>query len=579
MNPESWARVRALYEDALELPPEERRELLDREAEDPEVRREVDELLVLEGVAAEHFSRLAQRVGSSALDAARDAEPERESMRGQMVGPYRVLEELGRGGMGVVYLAERADGAFEHRVAVKLLPVGLPGPPGHQRFLVERQILARLQHPSIARLLDGGLTGDGRPYIVMEYVDGLPIDLWCDAAGMGVDNRIKLFLEVCETIEYAHRNLVVHRDLKPSNVLVTGEAETKLLGQVKLLDFGIAKLLGEDSPELAGDDTGRIPLTPSWASPEQLAGEPVTTATDVYTLAALLYRLLVGVPPHDLRGCSTDQIRKRVLAGRPVPPSRRLERLDRERAERIAACRKSQPEALRRKLRGDLDTILLKGLARKPEARYGSPGALAADLRRHLSGHPVKARPATLGYRLTRFLGRHRTAAVTVTVIAALLTTVIWTAVRYVTGVAAERDRAREATERLVEVFEDTVGLYEHQPEVLTEEYARDLAILATTYDARERPERAASLFERAVDVHREVYGENHRATALMLVRAASFAKDEGRLDRAEELAREAVATARRLPEPDPPTVARADSELASILLARGQVARAEGRD
>ncbi|MGH9380593.1 MAG: protein kinase domain-containing protein [Thermoanaerobaculia bacterium] len=751
MNTDSWASVRALYEDALELRPEERSAFLDEHCPDPGVRREVEELLAVESFAAEHFSRLAMRVGSSLVDPDAAAPPP-ASMNGRMVGPYRLLDELGRGGMGVVYLAERADGAFEHRVAVKLLPVDLAGPHGHQRFLAERQILARLQHPSIARLLDGGVTDDGRPYIVMEYVDGLPIDLWCDAAAMGVDDRIKLFLEACEAIEYAHHNLVVHRDLKPSNVLVTGEAETKLLGQVKLLDFGIAKLLGEDNPELTQDEAGRVPLTPAWASPEQLAGEPVTTATDVYALTALLYRMLVGVPPHDLRGCSTEQIRKRVLTGKIVAPSQRLERLDPEQAERAATCRRSQPEALRRKLRGDLDTILLKGLSRRPEERYGSPGALAADLRRHLSGHPVTARPATVGYRVARFIGRHRPAAAAAVMIATLLGTLVWMVVRHTTSVAAERDKAEEVTELLVEVFaqsepdqaagrqvtarelldhgaervrgrlhsrplvrasllhtlgrvyrqlgharraselltetlelrrqagasdadraatlhelglarldagrpgqaiphlrravslrraalgalapavaeslaslasalsarddqagavvalreavtiqraslpaddparaatlfalgmalrstddsegmrqvfEEAVRIYERQPETLTQEYASSLSILASIYDTRGQPELAGPLVERAIEVHRQVYGDDHRATALALVQAAAFEEAQGGLDRAETHAREAVGLARRLSERDSTTQERAEAQLDSIL-------------
>lgn len=211
-----------------------------------------------------------------------------------MVGSYRLIEPLGRGGMGVIYVAERADGAFEQRVAVKLLAMGVTGPAEGRRFVSERQILAGLEHAAIARLLDGGVTEDGTPYFVIELVDGERIDRWCDARRLGTDARLRIMIQVCKAVEHAHRKLVVHRDLKPANVLVTEE------GAPKLLDFGVAKVLSEVDPSLTR--SGGAPLTPAWAAPEQLSGEPVTTATDTRALGGLLYRLLAGVAPYALEG-------------------------------------------------------------------------------------------------------------------------------------------------------------------------------------------------------------------------------------------------------------------------------------
>ncbi len=326
-----------------------------------------------------------------------DGRPEEKDLTAGMadrrLGAYRVLRSLGRGGMGEVFLAERADGAFEGRVALKLV-----SPDGSeetlQRFRAERQTLANLEHPHIARLLDAGTTEDDRPYLVMEHVDGVRIDQHCNDRQLSLEERLELFLDVCDAVQHAHRNLIVHRDLKPDNILVGAE------GEAKLLDFGIAKLLpGATGEQVAVETlTGKAAMSLMWASPEQMLGEPITTATDVHALGLLLYVLLTGRHPYaEDSAVATGYA---VLHNEALAPSRVA-------TEQIGDL---PPDRLGRRLEGDLDTITLAAMRKEPERRYPSVEALAEDIRRHLDGRPVRARPDTLHYRTTKFLRRHRLA-------------------------------------------------------------------------------------------------------------------------------------------------------------------------
>ncbi len=344
----------------------------------------------------------------AASDGANRAGGAAEAWAGRRIGNYTLVRELGRGGMSVVYLAERSDHSYEHQVAIKLVYPGLFDPRLAERLVQERQILARLEHPNIAHLLDGGTTADGVPYFVLERVDGLAIDRHCDERRLSITERIRMFRTVCDAVAYAHRNLVVHRDLKPSNILISAD------GAPKLLDFGIAKVL---SPHELGEEGTRTlspALTPSYASPEQLRGEPVTTATDVYSLGVVLYRLLAGVLPRTAPTWpsspgATDEVE---------PSSRRTSRTpqsplgnERRRVAEIAHCRGTTPRILSRQLAGDLDNILQKALRREPERRYASVDQLGEDLRRYLEHLPVEARPDGWGYRTWKFLRRNPLAA------------------------------------------------------------------------------------------------------------------------------------------------------------------------
>ena len=367
--------------------------------------------------------------------------PIRSSGRG--LGPWRVVNLLGHGGMGSVYLAERADGEYEQRVALKIVRGAAVQPPASARFKSEIHILARLSHPNVARVIDAGHTPEGSPYLVMEFVDGSPITTHCDVQRLTIDRRLSLFRTVCSATQHAHQALVVHRDLKPSNIFVTQS------GEVKLLDFGIAKLLEPD--ERTADQTRPElrALTPAYAAPEQLRGEPVTTAADVYVLGMVLYELLSGehVPAHDSIESGREPIRV-------LPPSVAVRRRssaaasDAGRDLAVAAARRMSPERLVRRLHGDIDRVVLKALQPEPDRRYGSAGQLADDLQRLLDGRPVSAQPDTFAYRSRRFVARHWMGVSAVVLVCALVVTSATVAIWQARAAATERDRSRVEARR-----------------------------------------------------------------------------------------------------------------------------------
>ena len=431
--------------EAVRLPVEEREAFLAEAcAGRPELAAEVSALLAvvedaqgfLESPALDLASGLpfgpeGELEPGPAIGDLRDPGRESQGLQGKRVGAYRLGRLLGSGGMGTVYLGERADGEFDKKVAIKLIRPGLGIEEIQRRFRTERQALAGLEHPHIARLLDGG-TEDGRPFLVMEYVDGEPIDRSCDRRRLSIGERLKLFLEVCAAVEHAHRNLVVHRDLKPGNILVDGD------GQVKLLDFGIAKILEGDGEGAAATTLGSQAMTPTYASPEQLKGERVSTATDVYSLGVVLFELLCGRPPFSQEGPIPSRAQLEAREGALTRPSAAIAGAGAAVAE---ARREGSPERLARRLRGDLDKILLKALRSEPERRYRSVEGLAEDLRRHLGGRPVSARPDSLGYRISRFVRRN--AAAVAAALAAVLTLVAATAVSTTLYLRAQREGSR----------------------------------------------------------------------------------------------------------------------------------------
>ena len=333
---------------------------------------------------------------------------------GARVGPYQLIRRLGAGGMAEVWLARRADGAFRREVALKLPMLGHLRADLEQRFARERDILASLEHPHIARLYDAGVDPNGLPYLSMEYVEGRPLTEWCDAHRLEIQARLELFLQMLEAVQYAHEKQVIHRDLKPSNVLVTQS------GQVRLLDFGVAKLLQADEPQLTEITNlhGRA-VTPDYASPELLRGESVDARGDVYSLGVLLYELLTGVRPYRLKNAASIGLLEHTIATVEVKKPSTLLEAD------AAAARGTIPERLVRQLRGDLDAIALKALAKEPARRYSSVAALAEDLRRHLHARPIEALPARFTGRLGKFLRRNRAVVgVTVTAVAAVVAAV-----------------------------------------------------------------------------------------------------------------------------------------------------------
>jgi eukaryotic-like serine/threonine-protein kinase len=420
-------RIRELFEAALDRPPAERPAwLAEASGGDAALAREVESLLQ----AHEDQPGFLE----SAAEAARVNRP--VSWVGRRVGAWELLRELGRGGMGSVYVARRADEAFHRRVAVKLIRPGMDTEAVLERFRAERRILAALDHPHIARLLDGGSTGEGDPFLVMEYVEGQAIDRYCESAGLGVAERVRLFRTVCGAVSHAHRNLVVHRDLKPANILVSAD------GSPKLLDFGIAKLLNPDLAAAPGAPTVaalRL-MTPEYASPEQARGEPVTTASDVYSLGVILYELLAGRRPYELQGLSPGEMERAICESEPSPPS--AARGD----TRPADAGSGGPAGARERLGGDLDNIVLMALRKEPHRRYASVDQFSEDLRRYLDHEPVLARRATWGYVVGKFARRNRgavlAAGLAATALVAGLVGTTWQ------GRAAARERAK--AERLL---------------------------------------------------------------------------------------------------------------------------------
>ncbi len=392
-NNENSKQVLELCDQALQLDDSERQAFLGHACKgDERLRASVDSVLVAISQAG-HF-----------LEADSDSEaPVVIELSGRRVGNYQIRQRLGEGGMGSVYLADRHEDGFDQQVAIKFVHAHLLAKELVQRFNAERQILAGLNHPYIAALIDGGTTDDGMPYIVMEYVQGKPIDVYCDEHRLGVRERLRLIQKISLAVQAAHQNLVVHRDLKPSNVLVTAD------GIPKLLDFGIAKLIEPNASHGNTTVFGRQALTPDYASPEQILENRVTTASDVYSLGVLSYQLLAGQRPYNISSDSHRALVRSVEALTIPPASTQLGTGEATaKVLAIARQRSSTPKRLRRQLAGDLDNILLKALHQAPDRRYGSVAAFSADLERYLKALPVEARPDTFGYRFSRFVSRHR---------------------------------------------------------------------------------------------------------------------------------------------------------------------------
>ncbi len=441
MSVEREQRIFELLDEALELSPRERQTFLDESCgDDAPLRQEVEALLDTEvdgGLLAEPaFNVHADDAGV-----------------GRRIGPYQLIRLIDRGGMGSVYLAERED--FEQRVALKLIRRGLDADEVLvRRFENERQILARLNHPHIARLLDGGATADRLPYFVMEYVEGEPIDRYCRTRGLQIDERLELFRRVCSAVQFAHQNLVIHRDLKPSNILITAD------GHPRLLDFGIAKLLDDSVAADALTELGQGPMTPRYASPEQIRLEPVTTASDVYSLGVLLYELLTGLDPYGVAGGRSDEIARAVCETEPDRPSTAVRR-------RGAKPDAAENQKLRRRLAGDLDSIVLKALRKEPEERYVTANQLSEDIRRHLEGLPVGAQTGTFTYRAGKFVRRHKLAiAVMATVFLiglafGIASTFLWLrALREAERTERERQKTETELKRAQDVSDYMKGLF-----------------------------------------------------------------------------------------------------------------------
>ena len=405
MDPERWQRIQEIFLEALELPEREISGHLDRACgQDAELRREVEALL--DSDRNFETNPIAGVVQEAAVGFSSDNGPAGFSYIGRRIGHYQIVREIGHGGMGAVYQAVRVDDQYQHSVAIKLIPHGIDTPDALARFRTERQILATLQHPGIASLLDGGTTEEGRPYIVMEYIEGEPLIAYCRRRNLSVPERLQLFCSLCAAVHHAHQMMVIHRDIKPGNVLVTKT------GIPKLLDFGIAKLLGPEVGDVAAVTlTGERMLTPRYASPEQVRGEMLTSATDIYSLGVLLYEMLTFASPYKVTGQSPQEVQRAVCETEP---------------QRLSLAVRDDPR-LRRQLAGDLETIVAMALRKEPQRRYASVQQFAEDIQRYLKGFPVTARDDTLFYVAGKLVRRNKVASAAV---ALLVLSVIagWTA-------------------------------------------------------------------------------------------------------------------------------------------------------
>lgn len=546
MEAERWRQIESIFQSALECEPMARAALLDCSCGgDAELRTQVESLL-LSYEAGGATNSPALQEGLTILEAhANPLMPERK------LGPYRIVREIGRGGFGVVYLAARADQAFEKLVAVKVLPRGLEGEDIVKRFRSERQILASFDHPNIMRLLDGGSTEEGLPYLVMEYIEGEPIDQYCDARKLNVSERLRIFQQVCLAVSYAHRNLVVHRDIKPSNVLVTKE------GVPRLLDFGIAKLLGPGGD--AGEATMTVlhPLTPEYASPEQIRGEPVTTASDVYSLGVLLYRLLTGRRPYGAEATSARALEHAICEEEPEKPSVAVLRAARANggtsvARTPAEVPEGSVDRLRRLLAGDLDNIVLIAMRKEPRRRYVSPDQLSDDISRHLNYLPVIARPDTRSYRLSKFIRRNRTGVIAAAIVFVTLVAGLAVTVRQAHVARQQRDRARlehakaarmnaflkemisysgvsgmspahrhDAT--VADMLDDAAGRIEKELSDQPEVRAEMLATIGGTYEGLAKYDLATRYLQKAYDLNVHLYGQDAVQTAGVMYALANL--------------------------------------------------------
>jgi serine/threonine protein kinase len=581
IQPDRWRQIDTLFAEALERPVGERQAFLAAAcAGDAELLRAVEELLAADEESATFLERPAGELLGFV--------PEQEGL----LGPYRLLRRLGDGGMGTVYLARREDEHYERDVAVKVIRSGLQSPEALHRFFAERQILARLEHPNIARLYDGGSTEDGRPYLVMELVEGVPVDEYCDDHQLSIDQRLDLFRRICGAVQYAHQNLLVHRDLKPANILVTAA------GEPKLLDFGIAKRLEPGASTVPNmTQTGLRMMTPVYASPEQVRGEAIATTSDVYALGVLLYELLAGRSPYRVVNGLPHEIEQAICEQEPERPSAALFRAiaGAPSPEEIALARGTRPHALQRRLRGDLDNIVLMALRKEPGRRYGSAAQLSRDLESHLQSLPVMARPDTLPYRARKFVRRHRAGAAAAAVVVLLVVGFIVSLIVQGRRIAQERDKARYSLTFLLDTFKDadpyhTKGERLTADEIMTrggERVSRDLSgqpdIQAALMDAIGEVERglgrydhAESLLERGLALRRVTFGPSSLEVADSLEHLSRLKQERSAFAEAEQLLRRALAIKRSLLGNRRLETAKALNQLGELLVTKGESTEAE---
>lgn len=559
MDPSREQMARELFDELAPLGSDEREHLLAQRSQDEEIRVEVRRLLSADDLAQSRFLEEPALPGITPGTLAK-------GWIGRHFGPWEAVEELGRGGMGVVLLGRRADGRYEGRVAIKVVHTTLMGAGLADRFRKEGQILASLDHPNIARLFDAGDTEDGLSYLVMEAVDGPRIDHFADSNRLNIVARLNLFRKVLDGVQYAHDRSVIHRDLKPSNILVTRD------GTPKLVDFGIAKLLefSTDGPAaeqtVAMTRTGLHMMTPEYASPEQIRNQPIDISSDVYSLGVVLYRLLTGRAPYEIPTTTPKAVEQAICETAPRKPSTAITRpLTGSVAQveasptpvSVAADRATTQERLQRDLRGDIDTIVLTALEKDPHRRYSSAGALAADIDRYLSGHPIQAEPPRIAYRTRKFVARHRTSLSIAAIGVALLTVGLWQS----RVARLERERAADNSAELARLATSVVQTFNAAQRAETgDTEAREAAVSAALTSLDQLVERSGD--DPSPDLLYQLSGA-YREVAL--VQGYPFGANLGRFSEAFENLQRAVTLVQQIVE-DHPEYSNAHSALGQQL-------------
>ncbi|MEL7833904.1 serine/threonine-protein kinase [Fodinibius sp. Rm-B-1B1-1] len=597
MEQHQWEKVNKIVDTALELDEKERATYIEESCKnDKKLKRHVTQLLAaIEQSETEDFLATPGTYIDSIVDESSEADtPTASSMVGQQVGNYHLDELIDHGGMGSVFKGKRADEAYKKEVAIKILRRGMDTPSNIARFKRERNILANLEHPNVARLLDGGLTEEGLPYLVMEYVDGTPLLEYCNQHNLPIEERLKLFEQVCFAVQHAHQNAIIHRDLKPSNILINKE------GKVKVLDFGIAKLIEAESTEGLNFQTrtGARMLTIGYSAPEQLEGQPVTTATDSYVLGILLFELLAGIHPFEMDGKNLMEFEKQVRKKRPQKPSDKYTKLSTSGKQQIANDRNTTEAKLFNLLKGDLDAIVIKALRKEPGHRYSSAEQLLEDLNRRKANLPIIARKDTFRYNASKFWRRHKTR---LSVAAGFLLMIVGLTAFYTWQIAQERNKAQleaqkaqEVSNFLTDMFrasnpnynprdtvtaatflkrgEKRIDQLENQPEV----QAQLLEVMGRAYTEIGQFDKANPLLQKSFQLRKTYQGTTSIAYSQSLDAFVVFQRLKGNFAEAESLTRESISIIRNNHPNNKKLLSNGLNELGLILDQRGKYEEAD---
>ena len=584
----NWENIKEIFWKAIRLSPEERETFLEEACNNnPQMKEEVESLITSYFNSGNFLEAPILQLEEPVAD---------DYLIGMIIGKYRIEEKIGDGGMAVVYSALRMDGQFKRRVAIKLIKRGMDTDEIIRRFKIEQQTLAELDHPNIARIIDGGTTDYGTPYFVMELIEGESIDKYCRDNKLTTQQILLLFQKVCSAVQYAHHNLVVHRDIKPGNIFVTKD------GTPKLLDFGIAKLLNNSNDQTNLTKTGLKVMTLEYASPEQFKGQHITTSTDIYSLGVVMYELLTGQFPYTFKNILPYEIERVICNIDPLKPSSAITKGDAKTGndlDSIIINPDSQPgdiKKVRKNLSGDIDNIVLKAMQKEPGMRYPTVEQFSEDIRRHLSGLPILARKNSLGYRSKKFFVRHRTATISATVILCIIVASIIGAIYQAKIAANERDKAQIETVKVNKINSLLQNMLSSADPYVTGKDVKVVDILDNTAkgldkELKNQPEINASLkttigityqnlgifdkaewqLDKALEIRKSIFGENNDETASSYKNLASIYYSEGRFDEAKILYEKSIKIHKKFPKPKNIALADALNEYAELNLELGK--------